>query len=125
VDAGAVHMGVGSGRSWVMNAIGPIRTDADRQAALSALGFAAGDLRGFQARQRGLTVDGRWNAMTHAAMVGALRRLGDGSPIPLPGRDALVRALVEAARGTPFEARVKALADNRDELDDSNALDLA
>jgi len=41
-----------------------------------------------------------------------LRALGERSPIALPSRARLEQAWVEAARGTPFETRVRALAEN-------------
>jgi hypothetical protein len=114
----AVHMGVGSAEAWVMNAVGPVHTEADRRAALAALGFE--DLRSFQRSEPSLVASGRWNAQTHAALVSALRRLGDRSPIPVPTRAVIQRALGDAARGTPFESRVRALLENSAELDDEN-----
>jgi len=122
----AVHMGVGRGSAWIMNAVGAIHSEADRAAALRALGHGPDDLRGFQRSQAGagLTADGRWTPVTHAALMGALRGLGADSPVPLPARDGVERALIEAARGTAFEARVLALAANHAELDGGTAFEL-
>lgn len=112
----AIHMGVGGAASWILGIAGPIRTQADRAAALAALG--APDLAAFQ-RGAGLEPDGRWNASTHAAIAGALRGLGAGSPIPSMAPDAIVGALLEAARGTDFADRMHTIADNTTDFDDT------
>ncbi len=116
----AVHMGPAGARSWVLGVVGPIRTEADRDRALRALGHDAGDLRAFQA-VRGLEPDGRWGPLTHAAMVRALRSLGRESPVAVPTAHEIVKALVDAAADQGFQDRVRRIVDERTELDDSGA----
>lgn len=120
----AVHAGVGGGLSWVMGAIGPIRSDADRQTALAAVTGGPNDLVGFQ-QQNQIEPTGEWNAVTHAALTGALRSLGTASPIAVPTRDAMLRALLAAAQGTDFEARLQAIFDNTDDFDDTVTYELS
>ena len=113
-----IHMGAGGGTSWIMRACGPVRTDEERRASLAALGHA--DLRAFQqAHAPHLAADGRWGPRTHAAMVSALRALGSRSPVAVPGRDALLQRMVDAAAGTGFARRVSALHANRADFDDA------
>lgn len=111
----AVHMGVGGGRRWVADAVGPISTPALRQQALAALGYS--DLRSFQAATSGLTADNDWGPMTHAAMTAALRDLDASSPIPIPTRDQMLDAMVRRAAGTDFERRVRRLREATDFAD--------
>jgi hypothetical protein len=119
-----IHMGNGGGLAFVMRAVGPVQSEADRARALSALG--AGDLRQFQQRfAPDLAVDGLWGSRTHAAMTSALRALGSRSPLPVPSREVMVERLVAASRGRSFEARMAALAAERPELDDSMSYALA
>lgn len=89
-----VHMGNGTGPRWVVGTAGPIRSQKQRDAALAALGHP--DLAAFQA-SAGLEPSG-WSALTHAALVGALRRLGAASPVAVPPVEAMLDALVTAAR---------------------------
>jgi hypothetical protein len=110
-----VHMGLGGGRRFILQAIGPIKTEAERARALSALGFGGDDIASFQ-RARALPVDGKWGPITHAALIAALRELGPASPLPIPEPAAMLQALIAAAQGTDFEARVRALTDNGAEL---------
>ena len=90
----AIQMGNAGARRWITDAIGPIRTDAQRQQALGALGLT--DIAAFQ-RSAGVRADGDFGPLTHAAMVGALRRLGAASPIPIPTRDQMLDAIVARA----------------------------
>jgi hypothetical protein len=121
-----VHMGVGGGLSFLMQVLGPIRTEADRERALEALGFG-GRLADFR-RSRGLDTNGesgsQWDALTHAALAEALRDLGAASPVALPDRDASLLALCEAARGSDFEERVRALFENTGDFDDATSFRL-
>ncbi|MEM7307045.1 MAG: hypothetical protein AAF682_10270 [Planctomycetota bacterium] len=105
----AIQLGNGGGRRWVLDAVGPVRTDEQRAEALAALGHA--DLRAFQTSVPGLRDDGRWGPQTHAAMVGALRRLGAASPVPVPSLAQMLTAMVEAARasGVAWAHRVESL----------------
>jgi hypothetical protein len=117
----AVHMGVGGARSWIMRVVGPIHTEADRAAALAALGLD--DLRALQQRS-GLEPDGRWGPLTHAAMTRALRGLGAAAPLRLLAPERMVDALLEAARAEGFGERMRAIADERTELDDAVSYDV-
>jgi hypothetical protein len=90
----AVQMGPPGAEQWIAAAAGPISTPALRQQALSALGYA--DLASFQTAW-GLTADSVWGPVTHAGLVGALRALGSGSPIPLPTTDQMLDAIVRRA----------------------------
>jgi hypothetical protein len=119
----AVHAGVGGGLAWVMDQVGPIRSEADRDAALRAVIGGSPDLAELQRRQ-GLAPTGVWDVPTHAALTGALRRLGPAAPIPVPEPEAMIRALLQAASAAPFGARMQALADNTQELDPSIPYDL-
>jgi hypothetical protein len=112
-----IHMGVGGGLRWTMRAVGPVRTQADRDAALRALGRA--DLRAFQTSfVPRLAVDGRWGPRSHAAMTSALRALGATSPVAVSDRDAMLRAMVDASRSRRFHRRLDALHANRDDFSD-------
>jgi hypothetical protein len=93
VDRG-IQMGVGGARRWLTEAIGPVRTDAQRQQALGALGFP--DVAAFQ-RASGVRRDGDFGPVTHAALVAALRRLGPASPVPIPTREQMLDAIVARA----------------------------
>jgi hypothetical protein len=111
-------MGRGGGLSWVLRAVGPIQSSADREVALRVLGQA--DVRAFQESVAPhLPVTGRWGAQTHAAMAAALRDLGSGSPLPVADRDTMLQRMVDASRGTRFHARVLALFENKSELSDT------
>ena len=90
-----VHMGPGGGASWVVKTVGPIRSRADRDAALKRLGFPS--LAAFKT-DAGLAGDDRWGPDVHAALVGRLRALGGGSPISLPTCAEMEKQLVLAAR---------------------------
>jgi hypothetical protein len=103
----AVQMGVGGARRWLIEAVGPVETSVKRQAALSALGYA--DLLSFQRATPGLDADGEWGPLTQAAMVAALRALGDRSPLPVPTREQMLDAIERRASGTPWAKRVSEL----------------
>jgi hypothetical protein len=109
-DIAATH-GVGGGIRWIVDAAGPIKTDAQRTHALSTLGFA--DVAAFQATVPELPQNGAFGPATHAALVGALRAQ-DLLPMPTAGDlvGRLVRASESAAGG-----RLERLVDS-DALDD-------
>lgn len=98
----AVHMGRAAGLRWIVNTVGPIRSQKQRAAALAALGFAdlasfaksVGELSGFVDPAGHVT----WGAPIHAALVGALRKLGAGSPISIPSLNDMLDTLVRTAR---------------------------
>jgi hypothetical protein len=98
----AVHMGRAMGLRWIVNAVGPIRSDKQRAAALAALGFA--DLASFARSIPDLDRLGipqgpvAWSTPIHAALVGALRTLGAASPIVLPSLTEMLDTLVKTAR---------------------------
>jgi hypothetical protein len=103
----AVQAGPRRARS-ILAALGPIRTDAQRQQALGALGYPG--VAEFQ-RAIGLHGDGDFGPLTHAAMAGALRRLGHASPVPLPTREQLMDAIVAraAAQGPAAAQRAQTI----------------
>lgn len=108
----SVQLGPGGARSWIIETVGPIQTTAQRQQALQALHYA--DLRAFQQATHGLTVDGDWGPMTHAALVAALRQLGSTSPIAIPTRDQMIDTMVRQSANKPWGHRVKKLRDSTD-----------
>jgi hypothetical protein len=112
----AIRRGIGDAQRWIMDSIGPVQAPAQRQQALAALGFT--DLTSFQAATPGLQADGHWGHLTHAALVGALRRLGASSPIPIPSRDQMLDGLVARSAGQPWEQRLTWLRSNA-ELSDT------
>jgi hypothetical protein len=103
----AVQMGCAGARRWIIEAVGPVQTPAQRQSALSALGYA--DVTSFQRATPGLDVEGEWGPVTHAAMVAALRALGDRSPLPIPTREQMLDAIERRASTTPWAKRVREL----------------
>ncbi len=103
----SIQMGVGGARRWIIEAVGPVQTPALRQQALTALHKS--DLRSFQSGFNWLQADGQWGALTHAAMVGALRALGAASPVPIPTREQMLDAMVRRAAGRRWAHRVEQL----------------
>lgn len=118
----AINMGLAGARAWIIEAVGPVRTAAQRQQALQALGYP--NLRRFQEATEGLTVDGAWGPFSHAAMVAALRAMGDASPIQIPTREEMMDAMVRHAAGRRWAHRVEGLR-NSNEFDDTPYEDLA
>jgi hypothetical protein len=102
-----VHMGNAAARSFVMQAVGPIRTQEQRSAALAAVG--ASSLAAFAAGVPELAGDARWTPLLHAALVAALRPLGAASPVALPALDQALDQLASAAASHRFADRVSAL----------------
>ncbi len=84
--------GLGSGLDWVVRAAGPLRTQAQRQLALDVLGFSS--VADFQASVTSSSPTGHFDAVTHAALVAALR--ADGR-VPMPTDSQLRCALLAAA----------------------------
>jgi len=103
----SVQMGSGGGKRWIIGAVGPIKTPAIRQQALSALGHA--DLKAFQSAMPGLDHDGAFGPETHAAVVSALRGIGSGSPVPIPTRDQMLDAMEHQAASTSWAKRTSQL----------------
>ena len=101
----AVQMGAAAAQHWVLEAVSPVQSLAQRQQALSRLGH--GDLRAFQQAQ-GLPASGDWDSATHAALLSALRARSD-SPLPLPTREQMVAAMQRRAEGTPWAERLSRL----------------
>lgn len=112
----AIQQGVGGARKWIVGAIGPIKTDALRQQALGALGLPG--IKEFQQANH-LHVDGDFGPVTHAALTGALRRLGPASPIPVPTREQNMDAIVAraAAQKTFWAHRPKTIRTDADFAD--------
>lgn len=118
-----IHMGLGGGLTWVLASCGPLLDQARWSSALAALGCA--DLAAFQrSKAPHLRVDNRFGPRVHAALIGALRELGERSPIPIPDRDSMLRRLLEAAEGRRFAQRVRALYENHADFDDSVVYEL-
>lgn len=100
-----VEMGIGGGVAWLMDMIGPIRTEADISSALQAVTGSA-QLAAFQASQ-GLEATGVWDPLSHAALTGALRGMGANSPIVVLTPQQMLDAVL--AQKTPFAERLAAL----------------
>ena len=109
-----VQMGNGAGRRFVLRAVSPLAGPDDEHAALEALGFAT--VQAFQ-DSAGLRSTGRMNTSTRAALIGAVRRLGDAAPVAIPTLDQMLDRLVAESRGRRFARRVAALRATS-ELDD-------
>ena len=108
----SVNMGDGSARKWIINTVGPISTDSLKQSALKALGKSS--VEDFQ-KASGMKTDG-WGPMTHAAMVSGLRKLGTGSPIPIPTREQMMDSMVRASAGK-WNDRMKTLRNSTEFTD--------
>ena len=106
----AVQMGVGGARRFVINAVGPIKTEAQREQVLRGLGHDS--LRDFQDATEGLASDGEWGPQSHAAMVAALRGLGDAAPLQVPNREEMLDKMVSAAAGRRWAHRPEKLRDS-------------
>jgi hypothetical protein len=103
----SVQMGPRGAQRWIIEAVGPVQTPAQRQQALAALGYA--DIPAFQHATPALERDGDWGPQTHAAMVAALRQLGSRAPLPIPTREQMLDAMVRRAVSTPWAHRVAQL----------------
>ena len=119
-----IHMGVGGGSSWIMRAAGPVRTEADRAAALRALGYEPTELGRFQREHGVARADGQWGPLTHAALTRALKRLGTASPLVLTQGDDALQTIAEAADSTDFRDRILAFLRDRTNFDDLATFDL-
>jgi len=102
----AIHMGIAGSRQWILQAVSPITGEANRAAALQALGHA--DVAAFQ-RAAGLAATGRFGTQTHAALLGAVRGLGEHAPFAVPAVADMLDKLVAAAAGRRFERRIREL----------------
>ncbi|MBD1844531.1 hypothetical protein H6F89_14230 [Cyanobacteria bacterium FACHB-63] len=89
-----VTRGLGGGLRWVIQSVTPLQTEEQRRQALRTLGYDT--IATFQAASPGLPQTGQFDLLTHAAMVGALRRQGVMTISP---NDAVAR-LLAAAQGT-------------------------
>jgi hypothetical protein len=111
-----VHMGSAAAVRWIMANVGPIRTQRQCNAALRALGMDS--LRAFQESVPELEATGRWNALTHDALVGALRLSAPSPlsppPVAIPPLEQMLDGVVAAARGRRFEGRIRALRTSND-----------
>lgn len=107
------QMGVNQARRYVLEQLSPIKSEAQRSAALASLlvDQEEASLAAFQ-RVKGLPADGQWNDQTHVRLLGALReRQQQGHEIPLviPGYDEMLDTLAAVARGRPWEERLTRL----------------
>ena len=103
----ASRIGSEGAARWVVLTVGGVQSPAQRQQALSALGFPG--IREFQAATPGTESDGVWGPKTHAAVVGKLRALGPRSPLPITSGAENTRALVRQAP-PEWAARAQAIA---------------
>jgi hypothetical protein len=90
----AVGRGVGGAIRWLAHHVGPLETAEQRFHAMEALGLE--NLDNFQAEVGWTPQDGRFGPETHAALAGALRRLGI---VPMPKSSDLACRLVARAEG--------------------------
>lgn len=102
----ALGMGIAGARAWILAAISPLSDDGKVQQAVQALRHA--DLAAFQ-NAAGLPASGRLGTQTHAALLGALRGLGDRAPVRVPAPAEMLDRLAAAAAGRRFERRVRDL----------------
>lgn len=104
----AIALGDQGAKRWTADTVGPVRTHALRQAALTALGFET--IEAFQAAVPGLLNDGEFGPVTHAALTAALRALGPASPLPLPETQQSVEEMARRGQGEDGAARLLRLA---------------
>jgi hypothetical protein len=69
-----VARGLEAGLRWLTDVAGPLQTEAQRNGALASLGYT--DLSGFEAASDLPRTNGELDAVSHAALVGAIRRRG-------------------------------------------------
>jgi hypothetical protein len=110
-----VQMGNAGARSFIIRAINPIRTQKQRAAALSALGYP--NLQAFADSYPELNGDERWTPLCQAALAGALRALGTESPVPIPALGEQLDRVVAASAGHRFADRVQKLRGSNDLYD--------
>ncbi|TMQ08135.1 MAG: hypothetical protein E6J90_41430 [Deltaproteobacteria bacterium] len=121
-----IHMGGGAAMQWIMSVVGPIQSQSDLAGALDRLDVP--DLRTFQmspppGATRWLGVDGVFGPRTHAALVWALRQLGDPT-MHLPALDEMLAALCDdAARRADLAKSWKLAAQRLRALKDDPTLD--
>jgi hypothetical protein len=86
-----VKFALGAALQDVVTAVSPLKTDAQRQQALSSLGSA------FQQAQQIASAAMPWSNVQHYAVLAELRKRG-GSPVPLPSRIEMLDLLVKHGR---------------------------
>ncbi|HRC57469.1 MAG TPA: hypothetical protein PKU97_16160 [Kofleriaceae bacterium] len=96
----AIHMGPGGALRFILRAASPIRSQQHLRTALTFLGHQ--ELRAFQAAA-GQPVDGQFGPRTHAALLSALRA-ATGSPVAVPGEEAMLTALCAEAERTAAQS---------------------
>lgn len=91
--------GIVSARTFVAEAAGPFLDTAKRREALVAVTPTGGDpsVAGFQAARPDLERDGNFGPLTHAALMQAVRALGESAPLLLPSYEESLDALLRAA----------------------------
>jgi Glycosyl hydrolase family 46 len=98
-----VHMGNAAARRFVIDAVTPLRDEAAIRGALQAVGQDS--VQAFQ-RSVGLVESATLGPKGHAALIGALRKLGAKSPVQVPSLPTLLDKLVQASHGRRFEQRM-------------------
>jgi hypothetical protein len=101
----AIALGEQGAKRWLADTVGPVKTPALRQSALTALGFDS--IESFQGSVPGLLTDGEFGPVSHATLTAALRLLGPDSPLPLPSTAELVQEM--ARRGESEEGASRLL----------------
>jgi hypothetical protein len=86
-----VKFAVGAALDAAVTAVTPLKTDAQRQQALSALGTS------FQQAHKIDSSSATWSNVQHFAVLAELRK-GGRSPVPLPSRPEMLDLLVKHAR---------------------------
>jgi hypothetical protein len=98
-----VHMGNAAARRFVIDALTPLRDEAAIHGALQAVGQDS--VQAFQ-RSVGLAESATLGPKGHAALIGAVRKLGAKSAVKVPALSELLDKLVQASHGRRFEQRM-------------------
>ncbi len=109
----AIQQGVSAAKEFIIAAAGPINTEALKREALVHLADDpnSATLSAFQAVHGLPDTAGRLDAVTHAALVGALRARGD-SPIPLPSQVMMFDLITRAAEKSSVPGLIAAIRGN-------------
>lgn len=101
----AVQMGPQAAAAWIVEAVSPIQSPAQRQQVLDRLRHA--DLRAFQ-QAKNLPANGVWDTVTHVELLAALRAMPQ-PPLPVPTREQMLDAMARRAEGSPWGERMRRL----------------
>ena len=101
-----IQLGPQGAKSWIVDAVTPLVTDALMTAALQATGIKPADV---------------WEPNNHAAVLAALRAMPPGkSPVPIPTREQMLDAIVRRAEAEkrPWAGRPAMLRKSTELADD-------